>query len=379
MAKNRPTASTKPAADSPKPGGAERIQKLLARAGVGSRREIEGWMETGRLMVNGEPAAPGQKATTADRFELDGKRLDITAAAEVVRRVLIYNKPEGEVTTRKDPEGRPTVFDRLPRLRDQRWISIGRLDINTTGLVLFTTDGELANRLMHPSSEIDREYAVRIFGEVDDAMIERLLQGVLLEDGMAKFTDISPAGGSGINRWFHVTLMEGRNREVRRLWESQGVRVSRLKRVRYGPVFLPSRLVMGKWEELDQKAVDTLSRTVGLSSVAIPAKTPDEQAAQDRQRRKSPGRAARKPAAGRWEVTGTRPERSAGKGTEKRPGRTSEKATGKSAGNTAGNTAGKSADKSAGRDSAKGSGAGRGPGKATGKGSGKPDTRSGRR
>ncbi|MDX5327875.1 MAG: 23S rRNA pseudouridine(2605) synthase RluB [Marinobacter sp.] len=287
--------------------GPERIQKLLARAGVGSRREIEGWMESGRLQVNGQPAEPGQKATTDDRFELDGKQLDVSAAAQVVRRVLIYNKPEGEVTTRKDPEGRPTVFDRLPRLKDQRWIAIGRLDINTTGLVLFTTDGELANRLMHPSSQIDREYAVRVFGEVDDAMQQRLLEGVLLDDGMAKFSDLAPAGGSGINQWFHVTLMEGRNREVRRLWESQGVRVSRLKRVRYGPIFLPSRLTLGKWEELDQKGVDALSKAVGLSAVDIPQKTPGEQAAHDRRRRKSPGKSLQRARKGTWQVSDAAP------------------------------------------------------------------------
>ncbi len=319
MGSHRPKQPAKPAGDTVNAGGPERIQKLLARAGVGSRREVEGWMEAGRLMVNGQVASPGQKATVEDRFELDGKRLEVSGAAEVLRRVLIYNKPEGEVTTRKDPEGRPTVFDRLPRLKEHRWISIGRLDINTTGLVLFTTDGELANRLMHPSSQIDREYAVRVFGEVDDAMLERLMQGVLLDDGMAKFTDISPAGGSGMNRWFHVTLLEGRNREVRRLWESQGVKVSRLKRVRYGPVFLPSRLTLGKWEELDQKAVDTLSRTVGLESVAIPAKTPSEQAAQDRQRRKSPGKTVKR-GGNRWQVSDSRPAKTAGKGKAKGKG-----------------------------------------------------------
>lgn len=313
MAAERPNKPARPARDPASQGGPERIQKLLARAGVGSRREIEGWMEAGRLLVNGQPVAPGQKASVEDRFELDGKRLEVSGAAEVMRRVLIYNKPEGEVTTRKDPEGRPTVFDRLPRLKEHRWISIGRLDINTTGLVLFTTDGELANRLMHPSNQIDREYAVRIFGEVDDAMIERLLQGVLLEDGMAKFTDISPAGGSGMNRWFHVTLLEGRNREVRRLWESQGVRVSRLKRVRYGPIFLPSRLTVGKWEELDQRAVDTLSRTVGLESVEIPQKTPNEKAAHDRQRRKSPGRSGKKTPGNKWAVSDTKSARPAGR------------------------------------------------------------------
>ena len=266
-------------------------------------------MESGRLQVNGQPAEPGQKATTDDRFELDGEQLDVSAAAQVVRRVLIYNKPEGEVTTRKDPEGRPTVFDRLPRLKDQRWIAIGRLDINTTGLVLFTTDGELANRLMHPSSQIDREYAVRVFGEVDDAMQQRLLEGVLLDDGMAKFSDLAPAGGSGINQWFHVTLMEGRNREVRRLWESQGVRVSRLKRVRYGPIFLPSRLTLGKWEELDQKGVDALSKAVGLSAVDIPQKTPGEQAAHDRRRRKSPGKSLQRARKGTWQVSDSAPAR----------------------------------------------------------------------
>ncbi|MBU2873924.1 23S rRNA pseudouridine(2605) synthase RluB [Marinobacter salexigens] len=308
----KPKPTAKPVTDAVTNDGPERIQKLLARAGIGSRREIEGWMEAGRLTVNGEIVAPGQKATVNDRFELDEKRLEVAAAAVTVRRVLIYNKPEGEVTTRKDPEGRPTVFDRLPRLKDNRWISIGRLDINTTGLVLFTTDGELANRLMHPSSQIDREYAVRVFGEVDDAMIERLMTGVLLEDGMAKFSDISPAGGSGINRWFHVTLLEGRNREVRRLWESQGVRVSRLKRVRYGPVFLPSRLTLGKWEELDQKAVDTISGTVGLTSIDIPQKTPDEQAAHDRLRRKSPSGGGKKAGGRRWDVSDTKPARKGG-------------------------------------------------------------------
>jgi len=288
-------------------GEPERIQKLLSRAGVGSRREVESWIEAGRVTVNGQAPEPGQKVTVSDRIELDGKKLDLTSGSEVVRRVLIYNKPEGEVTTRRDPEGRPTVFDRLPRLKDHRWISIGRLDINTTGLVLFTTDGELANRLMHPSREVDREYAVRVFGEVDDDMLKRLMEGVLLEDGMAKFSDITPAGGSGINRWFHVTLLEGRNREVRRLWESQGVRVSRLKRVRYGPIFLPSRLSVGKWEELDQKAVDLLSRSVDLETVAIPAKTPNEQAALDRKRNKQPGRAPRKTGGRKWDVATSKP------------------------------------------------------------------------
>ena len=313
MAANRPKKPEQRQADETTVSGPERIQKLLARAGVGSRREVESWIGAGRLSINGKPVEPGQKATVDDRIELDGKRLDIVAGAELVRRVLIYNKPEGEVTTRRDPEGRPTVFDSLPRLRDHRWIAIGRLDINTTGLVLFTTDGELANRLMHPSRQIDREYAVRVFGDVDEAMVKRLSEGVLLDDGMAKFSDISEAGGKGINQWFHVTLLEGRNREVRRLWESQGVRVSRLKRVRYGPIFLPSRLTVGKWEELDQKAVDSLSKAVDLKPVDIPAKTPSEQKTLDRKRRKQSGTGPRKSGGARWQVD------SAGPSTGRKP------------------------------------------------------------
>lgn len=323
MAADRPQKPDSKKPDRGTTEGPERIQKLLARAGVGSRREVEGWIEAGRLQINGEPVTPGQKASVHDRIELDGKRLEIAAGAQVLRRVLIYNKPEGEVTTRRDPEGRPTVFDRLPRLPDHRWIAIGRLDINTTGLVLFTTDGELANRLMHPSRQVDREYAVRVFGEVDEAMIKRLSEGVMLEDGTARFTDISEAGGKGMNQWFHVTLMEGRNREVRRLWESQGVRVSRLKRVRYGPVFLPSRLVMGKWEELDQTAVDQLSRSVDLEPVDIPAKTPSEQKADDRKRRKQGGLARRQPGTPRWQVSTSAPGDAPGSGkrSKKRPQR----------------------------------------------------------
>ncbi|WP_097461682.1 23S rRNA pseudouridine(2605) synthase RluB [Mangrovitalea sediminis] len=275
----------------------ERLQKVLARVGVGSRRDIEGWITEGRVTVNGEPATLGQKVTDQDRVVVDGKVVEIGIAIAPERRVIVYNKPEGEVTTRRDPEGRPTVFDRLPRLKGQRWVSIGRLDINTMGLLMFTTDGELANRLMHPSQQIDREYAVRIFGEVDDDMLQRLREGVLLEDGMASFSDISEAGGSGMNRWFHVTLLEGRNREVRRLWESQGVKVSRLKRVRYGPILLASRITLGRWEELDQKSVDILSRAAGLEPAPIPKKPPGKGKARSsnassRPSRKPPSRPA---------------------------------------------------------------------------------------
>ncbi len=299
----------------------ERLQKLLSRAGLGSRREVEAWIEAGRITVNGRVAEPGQKITVSDHVDLDGRRLNIRPAAEILRRVLVYNKPEGEVTTRSDPEGRPTVFDSLPRLSDHRWIAIGRLDINTTGLMLFTTDGELANRLMHPSREVDREYAVRVFGEVDEAMTGRLIEGVLLEDGIARFSDISSAGGKGINQWFHVTLFEGRNREVRRLWESQGVQVSRLKRVRYGPVFLPSRLSVGRWEEMTQRGVDELSKMVGLEPLELPAKTPDEQKTMAREQARRPRHTPKKSAGRQWQVSGTRAPKGRKPASRNRSGR----------------------------------------------------------
>ena len=249
----------------------EKLQKVLARMGLASRREIEAWIKAGRVKVNGTDASLGQRVDLHDAIAIDGRLLKREEAAESVRRVIIYNKPDGEICTRDDPEGRPTVFDRLPRPKEGRWINIGRLDINTTGLLMFTTDGELANRLMHPSYQMDREYAVRVRGEVDEEMIERLKAGVMLEDGPAKFTDIKQApGGEGFNHWYHCVVMEGRNREVRRLWESQGLVVSRLKRVRFGPVFMTSDLPMGRWREMSQREVDILSAEVGLKPVALP-------------------------------------------------------------------------------------------------------------
>ncbi|KAF1009992.1 MAG: Ribosomal large subunit pseudouridine synthase B [Pseudomonas fluorescens] len=267
--------------DSPeiRPAG-EKLQKVLARIGVGSRRDVEAWITQKRIKVNGVEATLGQRVDLHDAITIDGKVIKREEAAESVRRVIMYNKPDGEICTRDDPEGRPTVFDKLPRPKEGRWINIGRLDINTTGLLMFTTDGELANRLMHPSYEMDREYAVRVRGEVDDEMIERLKAGVVLEDGPARFTDIQQApGGEGFNHWYHCVVMEGRNREVRRLWESQGLVVSRLKRVRFGPVFLNSDLPMGRWREMSQYEVDILSAEVGLTPVAMPqlnAKTKDK-------------------------------------------------------------------------------------------------------
>ncbi|MND28926.1 23S rRNA pseudouridylate synthase [Pseudomonas sp. JV551A1] len=254
------------------PPSGEKLQKVLARIGVGSRRDVEAWISQGRIKVNGVEATLGQRVDLHDAIAVDGKLIKREEAAEATRRVIMYNKPDGEICTRDDPEGRPTVFDRLPRPKEGRWINIGRLDINTTGLLLFTTDGELANRLMHPSYEMDREYAVRVRGEVDDEMIERLKAGVMLEDGPAKFTDIQKApGGEGFNHWYHCVVMEGRNREVRRLWESQGMVVSRLKRVRFGPVFLNSDLPMGRWREMTQGEIDILAAEVGLQPVALPA------------------------------------------------------------------------------------------------------------
>ena len=268
------------------PASGEKLQKVLARMGLGSRREIEGWIGAGRVSVNGEVAQLGCRVDSLDQIVVDGRPLKRDLNTEVIRRVLIYNKPEGEVCTRDDPEGRPTVFDQLPRLKQGRWINIGRLDINTTGLLLFTTDGELANRLMHPSWQMDREYAVRVMGEVDEEMLERLKEGVMLEDGPARFTDIVSSGGEGINRWFPVCRLEGRNREVRRLWESQGVRVNRLKRVRFGPVFLGPELPVGRWREMTQNELDILSTEVGLKPIRLPEATVAEKEKQKRQARK---------------------------------------------------------------------------------------------
>jgi len=242
----------------------ERLQKLLATVGLGSRREVERMIEAGRITVNGEAAKLGDKAQVTDIVKVDGKLVKLRLRPDCKQRVLVYHKPEGEMCTRTDPEGRPTIFARLPKLQSGRWIGVGRLDINTSGVMLLTTDGELANRLMHPSSEIEREYAIRILGEVDEAMLSRLRKGVELEDGKARFTSIRDAGGQGANHWYHVTLTEGRNREVRRLWESQGVTVSRLSRVRFGSIVLSRGLKPGEWEELNIAAINILRKEVGL-------------------------------------------------------------------------------------------------------------------
>lgn len=248
----------------------ERLQKFLARAGLGSRRQIEDWVRQGRITVNGEAAQLGVQVNGAETIQIDGKPVQARACRQQ-RRVLAYYKPVGEMTTRRDPDGRPTVFDRLPHLRDGRWIAVGRLDLNTQGLLLLTSDGELANRLMHPSSQIEREYAVRVLGEVPPEMLKRLREGVPLEDGPARFDDIREAGGEGVNHWYHIILREGRNREVRRLWESQGVTISRLIRVRYGPVTLRRGLHPGRWDELDEIQIEALLAAVGYRPDDAPA------------------------------------------------------------------------------------------------------------
>lgn len=264
---------------------AERLQKVLARAGYGSRRKIEDWIRAGRIQVNGEPATLGQTVSARDQIRIDGQPAAIRAATTPNRRsrVLCYHKPVGELTSRADPQGRPTVFDHLPPIRQGRWINVGRLDLNTAGLLLLTTDGELANRLMHPSRQVEREYAVRVLGEVSPAVLEHLRQGVTLEDGPARFEHIEDAGGRGANHWYHVVLREGRHREVRRMWESQGVQVSRLIRVRYGPVVLPRDLAAGRWRELNPAQIARLYRLVDLEPPPAPR-------APGRRRPRAPGR-----------------------------------------------------------------------------------------
>ncbi|MDF7671562.1 23S rRNA pseudouridine(2605) synthase RluB [Orbaceae bacterium ESL0721] len=249
--------------------GSEKLQKVLANLGHGSRREIESMITARRISIDGKIATLGDRVdvNNSPKIRIDGHLVQIRPKEREVCRVLAYYKPEGEICSRSDPEGRATVFTRLPRLQNARWINIGRLDINTSGLLLFTTDGELANRLMHPRHEIEREYAVRVFakgGQVSDEQLWQLTHGVQLEDGPAAFKSISAQGGEGLNQWFNVTITEGRNREVRRMWEAVDIQVSRLLRIRYGNILLPKSLARGKWMELDIESVNYLRDQVGL-------------------------------------------------------------------------------------------------------------------
>lgn len=241
----------------------ERVQKALARMGYGSRREIERLIGEGKIRINGQLAKLGDHVKQGDKVNIGNRRAVITSDVGRIR-VLLYNKPVGEVCTQKDEEGRKTVFDSIGKLKQGRWISVGRLDINTSGLLLFTNYGELANHLMHPSNEIEREYAVRVNGEVNADTIKRLLKGVELEDGFMKFDKITDSGGQGANHWYHVILKEGKNREVRRLWESQDVRVSRLMRVRYANLVLPRSLKLGKKTELSLDEIKALFEFIKL-------------------------------------------------------------------------------------------------------------------
>ncbi|MBN8728446.1 MAG: pseudouridine synthase [Xanthomonadales bacterium] len=246
------------------PAVEERLHKVLANAGLGSRRTLELRIEAGEVLANGKPATVGQSVRSGDRIELDGKRFVVVADNAEHAQVLVYNKPDGVVATRDDPEGRPTVFEQLPRIKGARWIAVGRLDINTTGLLLLTTDGDLANALMHPRSEIEREYICRVHGEVTDEAIERLRSGVELDDGPAHFDEIGVISRGASHSWFRVVLREGRNREVRRMWESQGLMVSRLKRIRYGAVELPRGLLRGASTELDATGITALRKQAGV-------------------------------------------------------------------------------------------------------------------
>ena len=258
----RPLAEAKPI----------RLQKVLAEAGVGSRREMEEWIAAGKVSVNGVVATIGQSVVPTDKVKVGGRLINIRfTGSSRPPRVLMYHKPEGEIVSRDDPDGRPSVFAALPRMRGGRWINVGRLDFNTSGLLLFTTSGELANKLMHPSSQLVREYAVRVLGELTMEAQQQLLTGVQLEDGLANFASLVDAGGEGANKWYRVSLFEGRNREVRRMFEAVGCTVSRLIRVRYGPFILPPQLKRGRSHELSEDEVKALLREFARSAAAAKA------------------------------------------------------------------------------------------------------------
>ncbi len=262
----------------PAPAGKpERLHKLLANSGIGSRREMEELIVAGRVLVNGQPAQIGQTASPGDRIKVNGKLVPLRFSDRLPR-VILYHKPEGEIVSRNDPEHRPNVFTALPRMSAGRWVAVGRLDFNTSGLLLLSTSGDLANRMMHPRYQLVREYAVRILGELSDDARRRLLDGIELDDGPARFASFQEAGGEGANRWYRVSLFEGRNREVRRMFEAVGVVVSRLMRVRYGPIVLPPSLKRGQVFELPEAEVRKLLTEFGMLTAATgrPARRPRE-------------------------------------------------------------------------------------------------------
>ena len=270
--RSRPKGSIKPASATHSEAGSssaqsvtQKLHKILAQAGLGSRREMEELIASGQVTINGKTAQVGDRIDARDVVRV-GKRVIHFKSARRLPRVMLYHKPEGEIVSRDDPQGRTSVFDKLPQLRSSKWIAIGRLDYNTSGLLVFTTDGELANRLMHPRFEVEREYAVRIIGRLTPEQAALLTSGVELEDGVAKFDYLSDEGGEGSNHWYRVILKEGRNREVRRMFEAVGMTVSRLMRVRFGPVNLPSRLKRGKSMELNESEIGRLLELVGYKA-----------------------------------------------------------------------------------------------------------------
>lgn len=289
-------APRRPAAGADAAGPSQKLQKVLAAAGLGSRREIESWIAAGRVQVNGRAAAIGERVVGSERISVDGRTVRFGHAPQRPR-VLLYHKPAGEIVSRHDPQQRPTVFDQLPRLRGAKWVSVGRLDFNTEGLLILTDSGDLANRLMHPRYGQEREYAVRVLGELSPDHLARLEQGLRLEDGMVRFERVEPAGGSGANRWYRVVLMEGRYREVRRAFEALGFTVSRLIRVRFGGIVLPASLRRGRYVELDPVDVEALAgreapaapdRIRPSAGAAAPPRTFPPSARRGGERRKAP-------------------------------------------------------------------------------------------
>jgi 23S rRNA pseudouridine2605 synthase len=249
-----------------------KLQKVLAQAGLGSRRDMEQWIIAGRVTVNGTTATIGARVGAHDEVKVDGRILQAAAPSQLPQ-VLLYHKPEGEIVSSDDPAGRPSVFDKLPRLRGAKWVAVGRLDFNSCGLLVFTTSGEIANRMMHPSYELEREYAVRVLGQLTEEQIARLRSGVRLNDGMARCESVASEGGEGANRWYRIVLKEGRNRIVRRMFEALALQVSRLMRVRFGPVGLPTRLRRGQFQELAPEETRQLLTALGLP-VPVPVPPP---------------------------------------------------------------------------------------------------------
>lgn len=283
----------------------EKLQKILARAGFGSRRSVETLISEGLVKVNGRTAKLGDRATPDDKIKVRDQAVKETRLQKQPTQVILYNKPEGRVCSRNDDKGRDTIFEQLPRIINGRWISIGRLDLNTSGLLILTNNGELANRMMHPSYEVEREYTVRVFGEVSDEALKQVFKGVQLDDGPARFTKVSKMQtseeGESINKWYKVTIKEGRYREVRRIWEAVGVQVSRLHRVRYGQFTIPRMLRKGKTEALSWKQINQLLKSVDLKEEARPDLRSNKQAGDKKQKRMNSNSkpAARKPSSKR--------------------------------------------------------------------------------